>query len=88
MEDDYDMIECKLCGCKVRTMFITENCPGCKVKEGCLKFVKHVEAWEEKGIPYGWNDLVMSANKYGTPVPKTKQWKKIFGEEKNGKKKT
>lgn len=44
-------------------------------------FGEHVSEWEEKGIPYGYKDLVELANKYNTPIPKWVDGKFIFEDE-------
>jgi hypothetical protein len=37
-------------------------------------FGKHVAEWNEAGVPYGRNELVELAVRYGTPIPGTPEW--------------
>jgi len=33
-------------------------------------FVRHVEEWKARNIPYGIKDLIALARRYHTPIPK------------------
>lgn len=41
-------------------------------------FGEHLQEWDAIGVPYGTKELLELAEKYGTPVPGSKEWHEEF----------